>query len=69
MKTKNEIVNYLRFKKIYYEVEFNDYTHILHHCSFASDDYKVYSKLVDIAKTKLLFVKDLLDFINEKEEK
>lgn len=68
MKTKNEILDYLRLKKLYYNVEYASYRDMLKNTKVGSDDFRLYTIMAEKTYSKLVLVSDLLDFINGKEE-
>ena len=69
MKTKQEILEEVEWRKEYYENSIKRYKEIISTYNFKSDEYKVYVWLKQIEEAKLEVIKDLLDFINGKEDK
>ena len=67
MKTKQEILEEVEWKKEYYENSIKRYKEMIPTFNFKSDEYKVYVWLKQIEEAKLEVVNDLLDFIYEKE--
>ena len=68
MKTKQEILDYLNFRKEYYQRNILYYKEILAYLDLHSNDYKVYYELKKIEIAHLYAINDLLDFINGKED-
>lgn len=68
MKTKQEILEEVEWRKEYYENSINRYKEIIPTYNFKSDEYKVYVWLKQIEESKLEVIKDLLEFINGKDE-
>ena len=69
MKTKSEILDYLRLKKLYYNVEYTSYRDMLKNSKVGSNDFRLYTIMVEKTYSKLVLVSDLLDFINGEEDK
>ena len=67
MKTKQEILEEVEWRKEYYENSIKRYKEMIPTFNFKSDEYKVYVWLKQIEEAKLEVVNDLLDFIYEKE--
>ena len=67
MKTKQEILKEVEWKKEFYENRIKRYNEIMIYLDVKSDDYKVYRMLKQIEESKLEVINDLLDFINGKE--
>ena len=67
MKTKQEILDYVKSRKEYYEKEINWCKEKISNAEFNSNDYKVYDWLIDEDLKRLNVVNDLLDFIYEGE--
>ena len=67
MKTKQEILEEVEWKKEFYENRIKRYNEIMIYLDVKSDDYKVYRMLKQIEESKLEVINDLLDFINGKE--
>ena len=67
MKTKQEILEEVEWRKEYYENSIKRYKEMIPTFNFKSDEYKVYIWLKQIEEAKLEVVNDLLDFIYEKE--
>ena len=68
MKTKQEILDYLNYRKEYYQRNILFYKERLSYLDFDSNDYKMYYELRKIEIAHLYAINDLLDFINEKED-
>ena len=68
MRTKQEILEELEWKKEFYENRIKRYNEIMIYLDVKSDDYKVYRMLKQIEESKLEVINDLLDFINGKED-
>ena len=68
MKTKQEILEEVEWRKGYYENSIKRYKEMIATFNFKSDEYKVYVWLKQIEESKLEVVNDLLDFINGKED-
>ena len=66
MKTKQEILEEVEWKKEFYENRIKRYNEIIIYLDVKSDDYKVYRMLKQIEESKLEVINDLLDFINGK---
>ena len=69
MKTKQEILEEVEWKKEFYENRIKRYNEIIIYLDVKSDDYKVYRMLKQIEESKLEVINDLLDFINGNEDK
>ena len=67
MKTKQEILEEVEWRKEYYENSIKRYKEIISTYNFKSDEYKVYLWLRQLEEAKLEVINDLLDFINGKE--
>ena len=67
MKTKQEILEEVEWRKEYYENSIKRYKEMIPTFNFKSDEYKVYVLLKQIEEAKLEVINDLLDFINGKE--
>lgn len=67
MKTKQEILEEVEWRKEYYENSIKRYKEMISTFNFNSDEYKVYVWLKQIEESKLEVINDLLDFINGKE--
>ena len=68
MKTKQEILEEVEWRKEYYENSIKRYKEIIPTYNFKSDEYKVYVWLKQIEEAKLEVINDLLNFIYEKED-
>ena len=68
MKTKQEILEEIEWRKEYYENSIKRYKEMIPTFNFKSDEYKVYVWLKQIEEAKLEVVNDLLSFIYEKED-
>ena len=68
MKTKQEILEEVEWRKEYYENSIKRYKEMIPTFNFKSDEYKVYVWLKQIEEAKLEVIKDLLEFINGKDE-
>ena len=68
MKTKQEILDYLNWRKEYYQNNILRYNEILAHLKFNSNDYLMYDFLRRETKGDLNVINDILDFINGKDE-
>ena len=66
MKTKQEILEEVEWKKEFYENRIKRYNEIIIYLDVKSDDYKVYRMLKQIEESKLEVINDLLDFITGK---
>ena len=66
MRTKQEILEEVEWKKEFYENRIKQYNEIIIYLDVKSDDYKVYRMLKQIEESKLEVINDLLDFINKK---
>ena len=67
MKTKQEILEEVEWRKEYYENSIKRYKEMIPTFNFKSDEYKVYVWLKQIEESKLEVINDLLEFIYEKE--
>ena len=68
MKTKQEILEEVEWRKEYYENSIKRYKEMIPTFNYKSDEYKVYVWLKQIEEAKLEVIKDLLEFINKNEE-
>ena len=68
MRTKQEILEEVEWRKEFYENSIKRYKEIVSTYNFKTDEYKVYVWLKQIEEAKLEVVNDLLDFINEKDK-
>lgn len=68
MKTKQEILDYVKSRKEYYENEINWCQKKLDAAAFNSNDFKVYQWLNSEYLTRLNVINDILNFINGKDE-
>ena len=68
MKTKQEILEEVEWKKEFYENSIKRYKEIILTYNFKSDEYKVYVWLKQIEEAKLEVINDLLEFINGKDK-
>ena len=66
MKTKQEILEEVEWRKEFYENSIKRYKEIMSNVDFKSDEYRVYVWLKQIEESKLEVINDLLDFINRK---
>ena len=66
MRTKQEILEEVEWRKEYYENSIKRYKEMIPTFNFKSDEYKVYVWLKQIEESKLEVINDLLDFINRK---
>lgn len=66
MRTKQEILEEVEWRKEYYENSIKRYKEMIPTFNFKSDEYKVYVWLKQIEESKLEVINDLLDFIKEK---
>ena len=67
MRTKQEILEEVEWRKEYYENSIKRYKEMIPDFNFKSDEYKVYVWLKQIEESKLEVINDLLEFINGKE--
>ena len=67
MKTKQEILDYVKSRKEYYEKEINLAQEKIENASYNSNDFKVYQWLISDYLARLDVVNDILDTIFEKE--
>ena len=68
MKTKQEILEEVEWRKEFYENSIKRYKEIMSNVDFKSDEYRVYVWLKQIEESKLEVINDLLDFIYKKED-
>ena len=68
MKTKQEILDYLNFRKEYYERNILFYKEKLAYLDFDSNDYMMYDLMRKMEIAHLYTVNEILDFINGKED-
>ena len=68
MKTKQEILDYLNFRKEYYQRNILFYKEKLAYLDFDSNDYIMYNELKKMEIAHLYAINDLLEFINQKED-
>ena len=68
MRTKQEILEEVEWRKKYYENSIKRYNEIIPTYNFKTDEYKVYLWLRQLEEAKLEVINDLLDFINGKED-
>ena len=68
MKTKQEILEEVEWRKEYYENSIKRYKEMIPTFNFKSDEYKVYVWLKQLEESKLEVINDLLNFIHEKED-
>lgn len=68
MKTKEEILDYVKSRKEYYEKEMNWCQEKIDNAAFNSNEFKVYQWLNSEYLTRLIVINDLLNFIYEKED-
>lgn len=66
MRTKQEILKEVEWKKEWYENRIKRYKEIICYLDSNSDDHKVYRMLKQMEESKLEVINDLLDFINGK---
>ena len=66
MRTKQEILEEVEWRKEFYENSIKRYKEIMSNVDFKSDEYRVYVWLKQIEESKLEVINDLLDFINGK---
>ena len=67
MKTKQEILDYVKSRKEYYDKEINWCDEKISNADYNSHDYKVYDWLKDQYLVRLHIINELLDFIYEEE--
>ena len=67
MRTKQEILDYLKSRKEYYEKEINWSQEKLDDSALNSNDFKVYQWLISDYLARLDVVNDILDYVFEKE--
>ena len=68
MRTKQEILEEVEWRKEYYENSIKRYNEIIPTYNFKTDEYKAYVWLKEIEKAKLEVIIDLLEFINQKKD-
>ena len=68
MKTKDEILDYVKSRKEYYEKEMNWCQEKIDNAALYSNDFKVYQWLNSEYLARLNVINDILDFINGKDE-
>ena len=68
MKTKQEILDYLKSRKEYYEKQLNWCKEFIINLEFNSINYKSYKWLIGDYESRLDVINDILDFINGKDE-
>ena len=68
MRTKQEILEEVEWRKEYYENSIKRYKEIICYLDSKSDDYIVYRMLKEMEESKLEVINDLLDFIYKKED-
>ena len=68
MRTKQEILEEVEWRKKFYENSIKRYKEIMSNEDFKSDEYRVYVWLKQIEESKLEVINDLLEFINQKED-
>ena len=68
MRTKQEILEEVEWRKEYYENSIKRYKEIIPTYNFKNDEYKVYLWLKQLEEAKLEVINDLLDFIYKKED-
>ena len=68
MKTKQEILDYVNFRKEYYQRNILWYNERLAHLNFDSNDYMMYDLMRKMEIAHLYAINDLLDFINDIKE-
>ena len=68
MRTKQEILEEVEWRKEFYENSIKRYKEIISTYNFKTDEYKVYVWLKQIEEAKLEVINDLLEFINQKED-
>ena len=68
MKTKQEILEEVEWRKEYYENSIKRYKEIIPTYNFKNDEYKVYLWLKQLEEAKLEVINALLDFIYKKED-
>ena len=68
MRTKQEILEEVEWRKEYYENSIKRYKEIIPTYNFKNDEYKVYLWLKELEEAKLEVINALLDFIYKKED-
>ena len=68
MRTKQEILEEVEWRKEFYENSIKRYKEIMNSLDFKSDEYKVYLWLKQNEETRLEVINHLLSFIYEKED-
>ena len=68
MRTKQEILEEVEWRKEFYENSIKRYKEIISTYNFKTDEYKVYVWLKQIEESKLEVINGLLEFINEKRD-
>ena len=68
MKTKQEILDYVNFRKEYYQRNILWYNERLADLNFDSNDYMMYDLMRKMEIAHLYAINDLLDFINGKDD-
>ena len=68
MKTKQEILDYVNFRKEYYQRNIRWYNERLADLNFDSNDYMMYDLMRKMEIAHLYAINDLLDFINGKDD-
>ena len=68
MRTKQEILEEVEWRKEYYENSIKRYKEIIPTYNFKTDEYKVYLWLKQLEEAKLEVINSLLDFIYKKED-
>lgn len=69
MKTKQEILDYLNYRKEQYQKNILWYNAECVYLDFDSNDYIMYDLMRKMERAHLYVINDLLDFINGKEDK
>lgn len=69
MKTKQEILDYLKSRKEYYEKQLNWCKEFITNLDFNSTNYRSYKWLIGDYQSRLDVINEILDFINGKEDK
>ena len=67
MKTTQEILDYVKSRKEYYDKEINWCDEKISNADYNSNDYKVYDWLKDQYLVRLHIINELLDFIYERD--
>lgn len=68
MRTKQEILEEVEWRKEYYENSIKRYKEIIPTYNVKTDEYKVYLWLKQLEEAKLEVINNLLDFIYKKED-